>query len=355
MKMRTLMAGMTAAGLVGGMADAALADRMELRLSSPEGQSSVAEVLVDGPRKAETYNSVLTKTLGYYVMVRGDVPDKAMDSDGPGGVQLEGGQRESVLVDDTWTRYKITAPYKDPWSTAAVNERTSPAKLCNDRLKQTSGAARASFLKKGESFLHKKGYDVSFDVTYFVKKGMFYEEKHYNYREWVPVRITCLALDRPRASKETSTTGAPPRHGQSLESAMEVDLRIEPAKVVKDGKFLCPSQLKLYGRVETGFAFKGKALFVGPHYLSAVTTLNLHAKDSNTPVGTYNMNWHQMGGFTTAPNAEPKKQKLTFHFNVIDSNSKIVKSAEETVEVSCKRIKVAVPTVGDEMTVKPAN
>lgn len=354
MRMRTWMAGMMAAGVVGGMADAALADRMELRLSSPEGQSSVAEVLVDGPNKNGPYTEVLTKTLEYYVSVRGDKPDKT-NGDGLGFVRLETGQNEEVSVDETWTRYKVSGSYQDPWSTAVENERSSPVKMCNDRLKQKSGSARASFLKKGETFMHNKGYGLSFRVSYMVKKVVFYEEKIYSYQDWVPVSIRCMALDRPRASKEISTTGAPPRHGQSLESAMEVDLRIEPAKVVKDGKFLCPSQLKLYGRVETGFAFKGKALFVGPHYLSAVTTLNLHAKDTNTPVGTYNMNWHQMGGFTTAPNAEPKKQKLTFHFNVIDSNSKIVKSAEETVEVSCKKIKVAVPTVGDEMTVKSAN
>jgi hypothetical protein len=354
MRMRTLMVGMMAAGLVGGMTDAARADRMELKLSSPPGQSSVAEITVDGPNKNGSYNAVYTETLAYYVMVRGDVPDKTK-GDGMGFVQLEGGEREHVEVDGSWTRYKIIAPYKDPWSTAAANERSSPIKLCNDLLKLTSGAARASFLKKGDSFVHNKGYDVWFDVSYLVKKGLFYEDKFYDYHTWVPVRVTCMALDRPRPSKETSTTGAPPRHGQSLESAMDVDLRIEPAKVVKDGKFLCPSQLKLYGRVETGFKFKGKALFVGPHYLSAITTLDLQAKDTNTAIGTYNMDWQKMGGFTTAPNAEPKKQKLTFHFNVIDGNAKIVKSAEETVEVSCKKIKVAVPTVGDETTVTPAN
>ena len=62
-----------------------------------------------------------------------------------------------------------------------------------------------------------------------------------------------------------------------------------------------------------------------------------------------------MGGFTTAPNAEPKKQKLTFQFNIATKDGELLKSVVETVEVSCKKIKVAVPTVGDEKTVKPAN
>src|SRR5688572_556719 len=90
MRMRTLMVGMMAAGLVGGMADAARADRMELKLSAPPGQPSVAEITVDGPNKNGSYNAVYTETLAYYVMVRGDVPDKTK-GDGMGFVRLEGG------------------------------------------------------------------------------------------------------------------------------------------------------------------------------------------------------------------------------------------------------------------------
>jgi hypothetical protein len=67
------------------------------------------------------------------------------------------------------------------------------------------------------------------------------------------------------------------------------------------------------------------------------------------------MDWHKMSGLATAPNAEPKPQKLTFRFNIADKDGKLRKQVEETIEVSCKKIKVAVPTVGDEMTVKPAD
>jgi hypothetical protein len=67
------------------------------------------------------------------------------------------------------------------------------------------------------------------------------------------------------------------------------------------------------------------------------------------------MDWHKMGGFTTAPNAEPKKQTLTFRFNVADKDGKLRKSVEETVEVSCRKITVAVPTIGGGKAVAPAN
>jgi len=355
MKMRNLMLGMMTAGLVNGIAGVALADRMEISISNKAGHSGVAEIKVDGPSKNAPYNEVRTETLEYYISVRGDVPDKA-NGNGMGDITLESGKRESVGVDGDWTKYKVSAPYTDPWSGVAVNERISPAKLCNDRLKQTSGAAREQFLKKGVTFMHKEAYSLSFHVMYILDKWPFDEIKDYDYYERAPVSITCMALDRPRPRKDTSTTGAPGPVGKPMPPTIsKATFRIEPAKIVQDGKFLCPLQLKLYGHVEARRKFYGKALFVGPHYLSAITTLNFQAEGSRNVTGTYNIDWHKMGGFATQPNVEPKKQKLTFHFNVANKDGKLLKSVEETVEISCKKIKVAVSTVGDEMTVTPAN
>ena len=84
-------------------------------------------------------------------------------------------------------------------------------------------------------------------------------------------------------------------------------------------------------------------------------TIEDQSAGSRNATATYKMDWHKMGGLTTAPNAEPKKQKLTFHFNISDKDGKLLKSVEETVEVSCKKIKVNAPTAGDGMTVNPAN
>lgn len=355
MKMRNLMAGVIAAGLVNGIAGTALADRMEVSISNKAGHSGIAEIKIDGPSKDAPYNEVRTETLEYYVSIRGDVPDKAGGS-GLGSLELEGGKLDILRVDGNWVKYKVIAPYTDPWSGVAVNERISPAKLCNDRLKQTSGSSREKFLKKGVTFMHKEAYSLKFRVMYILDKWPFDEVKDYDYYERVPVQITCMALDRPRPRQDTSTTGAPGPTGKPMPPTIsKATFRIEPAQIVQDGKFLCPSQLKLYGYVQTIRDFYGKALFVGPHYLSAITTLNFQAKGSRNVTGTYTMDWHKMGGLATQPNAEPKKQKLTFHFNVANKDGKLLRSVEETVEVSCKKIKVAVPTVGDEMTAKPAN
>ena len=355
MRMRNLMAGMIAAGLANAMAGAAFADRIELSISTKAGQSGIAEIKVDGPSKDSPYNEVRTETLEYYISVRGDVPDKA-GNNGLGGLKVENGPRENIVVDGSWTKYKVVAPYKDPWSGVAVNERVSPVKLCNDRLQQTSGAARENFFKKGVTFMHTPGYTVSGEVSYILDKWPFDEVKHYSDTLTAPVKITCMALYRPRPRQDTTTTGVPGPTGKPLPPTIsEATFRIEPAQIVQDGKFLCPSQLKLYGHVEAIRKFYGKALFVGPHYLSAITILNFQAEGNRNVTGTYMMDWHKMGGLATQPNTEPKKQKLTFHFNVADKDGKLRKSVEETVEVSCKKIKVAVPTVGDEMTVKSAN
>jgi hypothetical protein len=373
MKMWNLTAGLIAAGLANSIASAALAGPVEIGVSTNPNSYGVAEILVDGPSADGVYDEIRNKTLDYIVSVRGDRPKKAT---GDGDLEIQF-KKESPLapsawgsyvivqgdVTKNWKRYKVSIPYVDPWSRTIANERISPIEVCNDNLalRKKNANRREEYekmLTKGLSMIAHDAYRIRGYVHYPMKGSALLgnDVKDYDDVEAVPVKITCMALGRQRPSKDTSTTGAPGPKGKPLPPTISnATLRIEPAKVVQDGKFLCPSQLKLYGHVEAIREFYGKALFVGPHYLSAITTLNFQGKGSRNVNATYEMNWHPKGGFTTQPNAEPAKQKLTFHFNVADKDGKLRKSVEETVEVSCKKIKVAVPTVGDEMTVKPAN
>src|SRR6185503_2614945 len=103
--------------------------------------------------------------------------------------------------------------------------------------------------------------------------------KHYSTSILVPVHITCRPLDRIRPHSHTETKPGPKPTGQKMKPTIsDVGLRIEPAAIVQDGKFLCPTKLKLYGTVDTIRKFYGKALFVGPHYLSNITVLNFQDK-----------------------------------------------------------------------------
>jgi hypothetical protein len=356
MKLRTLLMSVVAFGLAQGGAMSASADRLQFMLHTGPSDTDVGVIKVDGQPNG-AYNEVLTKTLEYVVSVRGDKPDRAKHDSGLLWMKLSDGQEVEGSLTEQWTKYKLSMPYRPLPPGEIANENLSPVDLCNTALQETSAAARLHFLSAGKILHHAKAYSLSGWVEWIIDKRVGFDEiKRYSDSTMVPVKIQCLGLNRPRPSKDTSTTGAPGPKGKPLPPTVSnATFRIEPAKVVQDGKFLCPSQLKLYGHVEVIRDFYGKALFVGPHYLSAITTLNFQAKGSRNIVGTYDMDWHKIGGFTTAPNAEPKKQKLTFHFNVADKDGKLRKSVEETVEVSCKKVKVAVPTVGDEVTVTPTN
>ncbi|NJM91309.1 MAG: hypothetical protein HC861_00235 [Rhodospirillaceae bacterium] len=121
------------------------------------------------------------------------------------------------------------------------------------------------------------------------------------------------------------------------------------------GKFVCPMELKLHGAVESREKFSGKSIFIGPHYLSAITDLNFTKAGNRNVSATYKIKRQQMGGLTTAPSLEPKKQDLTFRFNISDKSGKVVETVEERVQVSCRKIKSNVPTAAGDMTINPAN
>lgn len=132
-------------------------------------------------------------------------------------------------------------------------------------------------------------------------------------------------------------------------------LRIERAKLEKLGKFVCPMELRLHGAVESREKFSGKSIFIGPYYLSAITDLNYTKAGNRRVSATYKIKWQQMGGLATAPNQQPKKQDLTFRINIADKSGKVVETAEERVQVSCRKIKSNAPTASGDMTINSAN
>jgi hypothetical protein len=363
MKMRSLLMGLLIAASAQGAAEAVRAEtvmlvdiKLPIKKAGTDGATpanTIAEIKVDGSLRKGPYDSVRTKTLEYIIAARGEQHKRligplfslTLDGDGNGGGDLS----------EDWKYFALTRDYLDPRATGIEARRVSPIDLCNDKLKATAGSGRTAFLKKGITFLHKEAYEVMGHVSADTFSGTSpVVEESETIR--VPVRITCLPLDRPKPRQKSETKGPPPREGREMAPTIKkATLRIAPAHVVQDGKFLCPSELKLHGYMETIREFHGKSILVGPHYLSALTTLNLQAAGSRNVTSTYKMDWHKMGGLTTAPNAEPKKQTLTFHFNISDKDGKLLESVEETVEVSCKKIKVNAPTAGNGMTVNPAN
>ncbi len=362
MNKRYLLLGLLGAALMQAAPAGARADALEMVVPTKAGVSppnAIAEIKVDGQSQDGPYDAVKNTTLDYIVALRGDRHKKAVDAPNFKVVLETGLAGEGVggTLSEDWKNYALSQTYVDPRATGVENARVSPVALCNAKLKATSGSARKAFLNQGLTFLHKDAYEMRgqavtevSSITQFTK--MVYDHESIE----VPVKITCMALARPRPRTQTSTQGVDPKPGKKMQPTIsEVTLRIEPAQIVQMGKFLCPSQLKLYGRLETIRDFTGKSIFMGPYYLSPITEIKMTKAGSRNMVGTYAMDWQKMGGLTTAPNAEPKPQTLTFRFNVSNKDGKVLESAEKQIAVSCRKIKTVAPVIDGGMTVAPAN
>ena len=332
MRMRTLWLGLLTAGLAQAVAMTAAAefvDWVDFKVDD-----DVGTIEVQGPNTA-AYKEVLTKTLDYVIWAKGNPTQTAGDSTWTvklSTIRPSTGQPvrqafEGTLYEE-WNQYKVIQTYYDSHLHLDGTKPLAPVRRCNDLLKRTSGAAREAFLFNGATFSLDNAYTIFTEAV--DPKGSRAETGSI----WVPVRIKCLPLSR---------------------DPQRAALRIEPAKVQAMGKFLCPTELKLHGYVETHPKFDGKSIFVGPHYLSAFTALQLQAEGSRNVTATYMMDWQKMGGLAIAPNAEPKKQTLVFRFNIADKANKLLQSSEETVEVSCRKIKVNAATASDSMTIAPSN
>jgi hypothetical protein len=326
MKMRRLLMGLLIAGVSGSAAAMAAGEPIELKVQD----SGIGVVQVDGP-DGGTYTEVLNDTIEYFVSVRGTTPYSAIEGTSQLKLRLvpHGEDREFGQISEVWKTYKLSMPYHDLPTISSVP--ISPIKLCKERLNETSGAARQDFMNKGVTFTESVLWKALGTVNWDRYGG--HPDKDETTTIPLTLKIQCLALNR-----------------------MVSKLRIEPAKVTQLGKFLCPMELKLHGFMSSRDEFNGKSLFVGPYYLSAITPLQLDAGDNRNMSATYKMNWRRKtDALAVAPNVEPKKQKLTFRFNISDQAGKVVESVEKTIEVSCKKIKVNAPTTGDGMTVNPAN
>jgi hypothetical protein len=350
MKMRTLLLGLMMAGIAQGTANAAsVPDTLELMLQTGPDSPDLGVIKVDGQPNGR-YDHVLTDRLQYDVYVRGDRPDDGINP--LLRVWIEDGEIEDYFTtswSSDWKKYTLTMPYRDP-------EGANPVKLCNRRLKKTSGAEREDFLKNGVTFSRGGAYTVYASVEWLIARFSNSQENVWREDMTVPVKIKCLGLNRNVKDPKPSRTTPPPTPSRTTPPLFsKTTFEIEPSKIVKDGKYLCPSELRLYGYIEANGAFEGKSIFMGPQYVSAITELDISRDGRRNVIGTFPIKWHQLGGLATQANAKPADQRLTFRFNISGSDGKLVESMEKTVLVSCSKITPNDAAVGGGMSVTPAN
>ena len=326
MKMRTLFLGVLC--LSNAIAMTARADFVEFKVDD----TIVGTVDVRGPSES-AYNEVVTESLDYAIWAKGHPAPTSGDTTWKvtfATQQAPGQDRRTFKGElrETWSKYRIVQKYLDaPIHLNAANH-LAPVRRCNNVLNRLSGAARAEFLFKGTTLSLDNAYSVHTKV-----EELDGSQLHMG-TVWVPVRIKCQPLSR---------------------TPWRTTLRIEPANIQQVGKFLCPMELKLYGRVDSHRKFDGEALFAGTHYLSALTPLSFKAEGGRNVTASYKMNWTKAGGFTLEANDEPRKQKLTFRFNIADTTGKLLQSSVETVDVSCREIQTAVPKTSGSVKIDPSN
>lgn len=302
-------------------------------------------IVVDGASKLG-YDEIETKTVDLWLRLTLNkvtgVPDKHQIDQ----LTLESeGESLGAAQSFATKRYKLSFPYADPHSTSVANQRNSPINMCNARLKSLKGDALATFLAQGEKIKLTSAYPVlargeaNWTTTSTVFKYIDHHSKYYEDKINAKAVVECRPLGRPRPQTQTSTQGAKPKPGKRMEPTIsEATLRMAPAQSVASGGQLCPSQLRLYGRVQTIREFEGKAVIFGPGYLSPVSELTYTHGGNRNIVGSYPLQWDKIGGLAAGPDNAPKSQTVSLTMDVTAKDNKVLKQAKETVTVTCKRI-----------------
>ncbi len=352
-----------AAGLLLGTAIAAPAsaqtNMMQFAQAFPatDGKDVGASEIVVDSADGGRYDKVRTETIDLWVRLtlnKGTGADKIEEI----RISAEGATikpREWTFpptpISFSTTRWKLSFPYVHPRSGTVGNQRNSPIDTCNARLDALSGAAKEQFRKNGARIDLVNAYAVrARAITRFwwdYKNGRYTRlDSPRDYQDddiQAKVTVVCKPLDAPRPRTETSTQGVPGRPGKRLEPTIsEAELRIEPVQVIAVGGQSCPSQLRLYGRVQAIRAFSGKAVIFGAGYFSPVTALEFPKGGNRNFIATYPLRWDKLGGLAAQPGGL-KSQTVSLTMNVTSQDNTVLKQAQETVSVTCKAIASVAP------------
>lgn len=242
--------------------------------------------------------------------------------------------------------YYLTIPYIAPRAAGVFNQRVSPVEICNAELAKRSGAARDSYLKTGGTVAAREAYALRVESRWELwPGGAGYKEPYgrsFQNEALADAVIDCRPLYR-----------APPPLGPILPAipsptVSEATLRMEAAQPQVVGGQLCPTQLRLYGQVQTIRAFEGKAVIFGPGYFSPVTALTFAHGGNRNVVASYPLRWNQAGGLAGSGANTLRRQTVSLTMNVTDLDNKVMKQAKETVVVTCKLVAQTVPAMPAE-------
>ena len=144
-----------------------------------------------------------------------------------------------------------------------------------------------------------------------------------------------------------------------LPPKVSMDVVTEETTMV-DGQ-ICPSKLRLIGRLEGRGDFEGQVAFVGDNYLSKPESYDISDGENKFIVAFRDLKWNGPSGpsfQTTAPDTSKKRRKQTIQLglNVTGPSNTVIASVPKTPKkIKCKFPKINAEIKGgsDEMTVAP--
>lgn len=331
-------AGILAAGLLfaSGASAAPVIEALQL---FPDSDAGVGRTRIVVKGNKEHYTRVTTDTVSAWLRVMGHPPKRAV-SHRSSGIHI-GSFQHDFAEPGSPRIYRIDFAYQAP-----RNGSFDAVLFCNGKLNALSGTARQRFLRKGKTYNLRNAYDGSLSSTWLVadKPGPGFEDPP-TLQTWknsveIIAQVKCAALDAD-AGRNTSpaarrTTPTSPRR-TTPPPDIKASFRTASLAVRRVGNWICPTSIRLVGRVDVGHRFEGSAIFSGPDWFSPRSTLYFDKAGGRSIVSSYPIDWSvTSNGSLTAGGDKAPRRDLTFRFNIANSELTVVTSATRTIRVTCR-------------------
>lgn len=237
--------------IVPAAAGAAIVDAAQaVGKAGVESDIGYPRIVVNGKGSA-AYDHVSNATVDAWVRVSGNDEPRRPVRFADGEIRIEGGTA-AIQKPGSAKIYKVSFPYVGPMSHSVANQRVNPVKLCNDRLKALSGAAREEFLKKGVLFNHADAYSARVRATWLVKRGGFEEyEPHYDTAS-IGASIDCRPLAGPKVRTTTSSGDSSGKAGPRAKGPPPKRVAPPPTRTNPDPVRTSPPPVRVSGASPAG-------------------------------------------------------------------------------------------------------